>query len=229
MFGYGSIIEFLIALVAILLAIILHELAHGYMALWQGDQTAKMRGRLSLNPASHFDPLGFLMLIFARIGYARPVPVNPNNFRHKKRGMILVSISGVALNLILAFISVGFFVLFANLINVATTNFAFNACYYMASFFNWFVIINLNLALFNLLPIYPLDGHNFLESIAGPTNKVIKFIRAWGPYILFTLFGISMIVSATGMPFYFDPLGTYISFVRNLIIDGYLWFWGLFV
>ncbi|MBR2988350.1 MAG: site-2 protease family protein [Clostridia bacterium] len=228
MFGYNDIIEFVIAIFAILLAVILHELAHGYAALWMGDETAKVRGRLTLNPASHFDPLGFLMLVFARFGYARPVPINPNNFRHRKRGLFIVSLAGIALNLVLAFFSVGLYILLATLANQATTNFAFNACYYTALFFNWFCIININLALFNVLPIYPLDGHNILESITRPTNRVVKFVRAWGPYILFALFGISMIVSVMNMPFYFDPLGTYITYARNGILDLFFKFWSLF-
>ena len=95
MFGYGSILEFLIAACAILLAIMLHELAHGYVALLNGDATAKINGRLSLNPVAHFDLLGIMMLLIARIGYARPIPINPNNFRHRKRGLLLVAISGL--------------------------------------------------------------------------------------------------------------------------------------
>ena len=229
MFGYSNVIEFVIAILAILLAIILHELAHGYTALWMGDETAKVRGRLTLNPASHFDPLGFLMLVFARFGYARPVPINPNNFRHRKRGLFLVSIAGITLNLILAFLSVGLYMLFVIMLKQATSNFAINACYYSATFFLWFSIINVNLALFNVLPIYPLDGHNILESITRPTNRVVKFVRAWGPYILFALFGISMIVSAMRMPLYFDPLGTYLTYARNGIIDLFTKFWSLFV
>ena len=102
-FGYSDILTFLIALVAIVLSIMLHEVAHGLVALWNGDDTAKRAGRLNLNPVSHFDPVGFLMLIFLRFGYAKPVPVNPYNFKNRKVGMFTVSVAGVTLNLILAF------------------------------------------------------------------------------------------------------------------------------
>ena len=103
MLGYSNIFQFLIAAVAIVISIVLHELAHGYVALWNGDATAKVSGRLTLNPLAHFDPFGLVMLLLVRFGYAKPVPVNPDNFRRRKTGMLTVAFAGIVMNLLLAF------------------------------------------------------------------------------------------------------------------------------
>ena len=88
---------------ALLMALILHEIAHGLVALWNGDQTAKMYGRLSLNPLKHFDWIGLVMMVLVGFGWAKPVPIDPNNFKKRKLGCITVSIAGVITNLFLAF------------------------------------------------------------------------------------------------------------------------------
>lgn len=103
MLGYSDIFQFLIAAVAIVISIVLHELAHGYVALWNGDATAKVSGRLTVNPLAHFDPFGLVMLLLVRFGYAKPVPVNPDNFRRRKTGMLTVAFAGIVMNLLLAF------------------------------------------------------------------------------------------------------------------------------
>ena len=89
--------------VALLTALILHEIAHGLVALWNGDRTAKQYGRLSPNPIKHFDIVGLLMMLLVGFGWAKPVPINPNNFKNRKTGAITVSIAGVITNLLLAF------------------------------------------------------------------------------------------------------------------------------
>ena len=134
MFGYTDILQFVIILAAIVVSIILHEIAHGVVALWNGDTTAKDAGRLTLNPVSHFDLLGFLMLVVCRFGYAKPVPVNPYNFRNRKTGMITVSLAGISVNILLAFI-------FYPLLMVTYT------VPYLYTFNVYMVLINLNLAL----------------------------------------------------------------------------------
>ena len=97
----GTVLEYVFLGVCILLSLILHECAHGYVALKCGDPTAWMMGRLSLNPAKHLDPIGTLCMVFLRVGWAKPVPVNPRNFRHYRRDYILVSIAGIAVNFLL--------------------------------------------------------------------------------------------------------------------------------
>lgn len=219
MFGYTSLIQFGIAAVAIVFSIVLHELAHGYVALWNGDKTAKLYGRLTLNPIKHFDPFGLVMLLLVRFGYATPVPINPDNFRNRKLGLFTVSIAGIALNILLAFFATPLYLLcFRSATTVGT---------YFGYFFSWLMVINANLALFNLLPIYPLDGFRIVESCTRAINPVTRFLRNYGQYILIVLIGISVIVDFFSMPYWLDVLGLYINTFRSWILDGFLNLWGL--
>ena len=223
MFGYGSPQDFLLTVVAILISIILHEVAHAFVALRCGDTTARDSGRLTLNPVAHFDLIGFLMLVFARIGYARPVPVNPNNFRHRKRGMVAVALSGIIVNLLLAFLFMPLWLLSVGWMRNS------NAGYYLFRFLYIFIALNVNLALFNILPICPLDGFEVVETLVAPTSKIVKFMRNYGKYVLIILVGISVIVENTGLPFWLDPLGMYIGYVGGWIKQGFAAFWCLFI
>lgn len=166
--------------VAVLIfSIIIHEVAHGYAALKQGDLTAKYAGRLTLNPASHADPLGSIiipgMLVLTSapflFGWARPVPYNPDNLRNARWGEAFVSIAGIATNIFLA-------VVFAIIVRFAAaagmTTFAQLAAIV--------VMVNLFLGLFNLLPFPPFDGFSFLRS-ALPTRLSWK-LRAFEDYAL---------------------------------------------
>lgn len=143
--------EFIIRSIAVLVAIIPHEMAHGFAAYLCGDETAKRDGRLSLNPLHHLDPIGTICLILFKFGWAKPVMINPNNFRNRKVGTFFVSIAGVSVNFILAIISV---VLIKH-INV--NKFFFEL---LMNIF-WFNIV---LGVFNLIPIPPLDGSKLLFS-----------------------------------------------------------------
>ena len=214
MLGYSDIFQFLIAAAAIVVSIVLHELAHGYVALWNGDATAKVNGRLTLNPLAHFDPFGLVMLLLVRFGYARPVPVNPDNFCNRRLGMITVTFSyhrrtaNCPLYLLCRLSTAAVLV-------------------YLGNFFYWMIIINVNLALFNLLPVFPLDGYRVIESVTRATNPFNRFMRNYGQYVLIILIGISVLVDLFHMPYYFDIIGMYINTFRNWIVDGFLAFWGL--
>lgn len=215
MFGYSDIFEFLIVLIAVIISIMLHELAHGFVALWNGDDTAKRAGRLSFNPIDHFDMVGFLMLVFLHFGYAKPVPVNPYNFRNKKAGMIGVSFAGIAMNLLLAFI---FYPLLYITYNIP----------YLYTFVVYMVLLNLNLAIFNLLPLYPLDGYRLVNCFVPSENKCLTFLRKYSRYIFIALFGMGIIRDLLNLPIYFDPLSWIIQRVSYFIMDIYSMFWGLF-
>lgn len=143
--------EFIIRSIAVLVAIIPHEMAHGFAAYLCGDETAKRDGRLSLNPLHHLDPIGTICLILFKFGWAKPVMINPNNFRNRKVGTFFVSIAGVTTNFILAIISV----VIIKHINV--NKFFFDL---LMNIF-WFNIV---LGVFNLIPIPPLDGSKLLFS-----------------------------------------------------------------
>lgn len=145
----------LLVLPGILFAITFHEFAHGYVAYLLGDPTAKNNGRLTLNPIAHIDIVGFLMLIFAGFGWAKPVPVNPNYFKNRKLGMLYVSIAGPLTNILLAIIlaiTLGLVLQFQ--LSELAVRIIVNG-----------IMINLVLAIFNMLPIPPLDGSKILLSV----------------------------------------------------------------
>ena len=215
-FGYSDILTFLIALVAIVLSIMLHEVAHGLVALWNGDDTAKRAGRLNLNPVSHFDPVGFLMLIFLRFGYAKPVPVNPYNFKNRKVGMFTVSVAGVTLNLILAFFCYPLFVVCSEI-------------KYLNTFLLYMVVVNLNLAAFNLLPLYPLDGYRILNCFIPETNKFMSFLKNYSRYILIFLLALGIIRDVLDLPLWFDPLSWLLNKIMEFFLNAFDAFWGLFI
>ena len=146
-------------LIAIVFALMCHELSHGFVAYKCGDKTAKLEGRLSLNPAKLLDLWGSLSFLFVGFGWAKPVPVNPLNFRNYKRDMALVSISGVITNILLAFLAVPLFMLCSRL---DPSNLFFVFLTYLTMFL---VVINISLAVFNLIPIPPLDGSKVLGSV----------------------------------------------------------------
>ena len=151
MFGDINLQDIIIRTIAVLVAIIPHEMAHGYAAYLCGDETAKNDGRLSLNPLHHLDPIGTICLIFFKFGWAKPVMINPNNFRDRKKGTFFVSIAGVLTNFILAIISV------IIIKHIRLNDFVFEL--FMNIF--WFNIV---LGVFNLIPIPPLDGSKLLFS-----------------------------------------------------------------
>lgn len=195
-------------LIAIVFALMCHELAHGFVAYKCGDKTAKLEGRLSLNPAKHLDLWGSISFLFVGFGWAKPVPVNPLNFRNYKRDMALVSISGVITNILLAFLAVPLFMLCSRL---DPSNLFFVFLTYLTMFL---VVINISLAVFNLLPIYPLDGFNFINTFLKYGNKFSQFMYKYGSIIL-------LVLIITGL------FGFAFNYVANGILDLFLMFWGL--
>lgn len=220
-----NIATIIIVALVVVISLTLHEYAHGLVALWNGDYTAKLNGRLTLNPIAHFDLIGFFMLMTVGFGYAKPVPINPYNFKHQKTGIFTVAIAGVVTNLILAFISMGLFYLMLKFKLMWVDGATFIG--FFAEFFRLMVTINISLMLFNLLPIYPLDGFRVIEAFTRYSNPVTKFFRDYGQYFLIALVGLSIIVDIFNFPYFLDLLGLYIGKVGNFIIGGIDWFWGL--
>ena len=157
----GTILEYVFLAICILISLILHECAHGYVALKCGDPTAKMLGRLTLDPRKHLDPVGTLCMIFLRVGWAKPVPINPRNFRHYRRDYILVSFAGIAVNFLLFLIGLAAYVLLAKHIHSYS-----DIWYYAIQFTVMLAQINIGLAIFNLIPVPPLDGYRILNQFA---------------------------------------------------------------
>ena len=237
LFGNNNAIEKILLLIAFvcsaIFAISLHEVAHGYAAYKMGDATAKVQGRLTLNPATHFEPIGLLMFLFVGFGFAKPVPVNPYNFKNLRKGMLIVSFAGVIANLIQALIGfglmIGFGYAYFSHLQVAVT---YDFLYYFLFFFFYFslyaCLLNAVLIAFNLLPIYPLDGFRVVESLTPYDNAYIRFMRRYGQYILIGIVLIGFLFRRLGIP-QGDIFGLYLSAVQdgilklfNLIMGGLL-------
>lgn len=233
----------LLLLPTVLISLSFHEYAHGYVAYKCGDQTAKMMGRLTLNPMRHLDIYGTLMMFFIGFGWAKPVPVNTRNFRKPRRDIFLVSIAGITMNLILAFLgSIVFFGLAAFFMNQAGYG-SFNeyvsqinllepivsydqtSLFYfleptqqiILQFFSLFVSINVGLAIFNLIPIPPLDGSKIL-STALPPVMAAKYLRIefYTRYIF-----IGLMFASYAMPTFFDFIWLPIEISRSAILYLY--------
>ena len=214
----GQLITLVYMAAAILFSLILHECAHGYVALKCGDPTAKMLGRLTLDPRKHLDPIGTICMVFLRFGWAKPVPINPRNFRNYRRDYILVSLAGIVTNLLLCIFSLLAAALLAKIIwpkdfinyfsymtgrKELFLNIYWNgpagtvldgdfitygmftdhtALLYVQRFFLMLAQMNLGLAVFNLLPVPPLDGYRVLDQFVfkgqlNLTPQTMQYIR----------------------------------------------------
>lgn len=162
-----------------LLAITVHEYAHGRVAYEFGDATAASMGRLSLNPLRHLDPLGTVTLLLFGFGWAKPVPINPYNFRDYRSGMLWVSFAGPLANFALALLSLFLFFLPARM--------GVHWPLYL-QFFNMLVIYNILLGVFNLIPIPPLDGSKILAALApAGAAALLRRIEPYAPVLLILL------------------------------------------
>ena len=217
-----KIIEYLAIFLAIVIAMPAHEYAHAMVAVKCGDNTPKLNGRCTLNPFAHFDIVGFIMLMFIHFGWAKPVPVNPYNFKHLRRDYFFVSFAGIFTNLILAFFFCPIAILAIDyLIPLLPDVFGL----FVFLFCSYFIVLNINLAVFNLIPLYPLDGFRILESATNGRGKVVDFLRKYGYVIFLVLFAINILSDYLPALSYIDLLGNYLSFVTDHIYDWFISFW----
>ncbi len=189
---FNNPFEFLGIFAAFLVAITVHECAHAWTSDRLGDPTAKLMGRLTLNPFAHLDLLGTLMILFAPFGWAKPVQVDPFNLRNPRRDEALISLAGPAANIITAVVfSIFLQIMSAFTIGLLSTSLIFAL---ITTFIKLIIIYNVNLALFNLIPIHPLDGfavvHGLLsEKYALQWKELERYGIIFLLFLVFPLFG----------------------------------------
>lgn len=201
---------FRILLIAIflLIAFPVHEFSHAAAAYLQGDATAKMYGRLTLNPIVHFDPLGGLMVIVSALfsgfifGWAKPTPVNPANLRDRRNGEVWVALAGPASNLVMALLGAVVFRILLSVGTISTPELLYETVYF-------FVLFNVALAIFNLIPIPPLDGSTLLFRVLSPKQawELRPMLAQYGFVILIVLILVGS-----------RPLGAFIGNVADFLV-----------
>ena len=221
------IVELLASFCAVVIVLTLHEFAHALVAYKCGDPTPKWEGRLSLNPLRHYDLWGLLCFTFVGFGWAKPVSVNAYNFRNYRAGLILTACAGVVANFILAFLVyplylvVAYYVPHIPFVTLLLRDFFYFVFAYSLSFF-----------VFNLLPLYPLDGFRILDAADRRNGRVTRFLRSNGQYILFALIAESFLCKLLVrfgilQMAWFDILGWFMQFATELLGWPIKALWGL--
>ncbi len=211
-----TFIYYLSSILAVIFVLCPHEWGHAFAATKCGDGTAKAYGRLTLNPIKHLDPLGFVCCALVGFGWAKPVPINPYNFKNYRKGLFLTAIAGVLVNYLIAFFVYLLYVLFVRfaLAEMLTLG-AFMSYLGKFIFYTLLNIYSFSLAVFvfNLLPLYPLDGFRVVESCTRQINPVRRFLRNYGQMILIILIAESFIC---------DILSDYVEWAEYCDILGYV-------
>ena len=238
-----KVIYYILSALAVLVTLTVHEFSHGLMAYKLGDNTARNFGRLTLNPIKHIDPVGALCMLLFHFGWAKPVPINLRNFRKPRRDFALTALAGPASNIILAFFFAFPYLLMCKLLTIvpADANFLFNLCLNFTDFLFIFHYVNIGIAVFNLIPVPPLDGSRIVSVILPPKLyfKLMKYERityiiliVWlllGEFIQKAILSIPFVSSNATLTALTNllSLSDIIRFVISLISNGFLSFFSM--
>ena len=203
---YSDPTSFIVLSLCLVFSLCFHEFAHSFVAYLLGDDTSYNLGRTNINPINHLDPIGTLMILFIGFGWAKPVPVNPYNLSNPKIDMMKIAFAGPAANLIIAF-SVLFF---AEAFSIHSYNTIIIPLYW----------INVALAIFNMLPIAPLDGSQIFNSlISDYSRNLASYLNTNGPYILLFIILFSSITGIPILSYIISPLISFITSIFQFIIS----------
>lgn len=228
------VLGLLLGLPGIIFAITVHEYAHALVSSSLGDPLPKASGRLTLNPFRHIDPIGLLMLIILRFGWARPVMIDPRYYKHKKLGTALSALAGPIANFLLAFILVlaqlGLNSLYVNIAG-GLTSFWQTAMSVIYTMLEYTVVVSVGLGLFNMIPIAPLDGSKVLYAFLPfkAYEKAIRAERVGLIVLVLLMFNVpGRLLGIIGVPYWITmwlDLSFYLGVARSFVISGFEWFW----
>ena len=238
-----NLVLYALSTLAVLIILTVHEYAHAYTAYKLGDPTARNLGRLSLNPLKHIDPVGALFMIFFHFGWAKPVPLNPRNFKNPKRDFAITALAGPLSNMILAFISAFFYLLFFSIFSKTafTSDFLMLLAENFLLFLYLFHIINVGIGIFNLIPVPPLDGSRLLNVFLPPKayfavmryeRNIYLILVGWlllGSYVAKALLSVPFIAANPVLSFIAGlfSLSDILSALFAIVSDAMLSFWQL--
>jgi Zn-dependent protease len=223
-FDITLFLRYFARIVTLLLVIPVHESAHALMAKWLGDDTAMRQGRISLNPFVHIDPLGAILMIVGGFGWAKPVPVNPVRMKHYPSGFALTALAGPVSNLIAAFLSALAFAIIVSTekgVNAFYEQFSGSSStlYCVILLLEFLFQVNVGLAVFNLIPVPPLDGFNILRAFTP--EKFDRWVYQHQREINFTFFALLIIINI--VPTRFSPLYHVTSALCDLLWKTVSW------